>query len=265
MEPHSPPGSPPPRPPAGRAHDDPAAYGEAIADVYDEWYADASDIEGTVATLAALAAGSPVLELGIGTGRLALPLAAAGVEVHGIDASPAMVDRLRAKPGSEVIAVTVGDFAEALPRVPGGFAVAYAAYNTFLNLTTADAQARCLRLLFDAVRPGGHLVLETVVPADYPAASGIDVRAVETDRVLLSAFVRDGETVRGSLVSLTAAGVRLHPWSVSLTPLPVLDERAAAAGFDLVDRYAGWRQEHFDHASDRAVTSYRRRSGTVER
>lgn len=247
----------------GRPHEDPAAYGEAIADVYDDWYATVSDVEGTVAAVARLAAGGPVLELGIGTGRLALPLVAAGAEVHGVDASPAMVDRLRAKPGGAAVPVLVADFAERLPSVPGGFAVAFAAYNTFLNLTSGDAQARCLRLLAAAVRPGGHLVLETVVPADDPAPSGVSVRAVEADRVLLSAFLREGDLVRGSLVSLTPGGVRLHPWSVALTTPAQLDERAAAAGFALAGRYAGWREEPFDEAASRSVTVYRRDGGTV--
>jgi SAM-dependent methyltransferase len=242
---------------------DPAAYGDAIAAVYDEWYPDVSDVEGTVATVARLAAGGPVLELGIGTGRIALPLAAAGVDVHGIDASPAMVDQLRAKPGGAAIPVLIGDFAEELPRVDGGFAVALAAFNTFLNLTSADAQARCLRLLAGAVRPGGHLVVETIVPADDPAANGVSVRVVEDDRVVLSAFRREGDLVRGSLIAFGAGGVQLHPWSVALTSPADLDARVAAAGFRLVGRYEGWQGEPFDELSTRAVTVYCLDSGTV--
>jgi SAM-dependent methyltransferase len=204
-----------------------------------------------------------VLELGIGTGRIALPLLAAGADVHGIDASPAMLERLRAKPGGASIPVTLGDFATVLPRVEGGFAVAFAAYNTFLNLTSAGAQAACLHLLADAVRPGGHLLVETVVPADDPAGSGVSVRTVEADRVVLSAFVREGELVRGSLVSFGAGGVRLHPWTIALTRPDELDERAHRAGFERVGRYEGWRREHYGESSSRCVTYYRRRGGTV--
>src|SRR5690606_35670585 len=123
---------------------DPAAYGDAFADVYDDWYADVSDVAGTVEAIARLAGGGPVLELGIGTGRLALPLAAAGVEVHGVDASDAMVERLRAKPGCDAIPVLVGGFAEALPSVEAGFAVVFVVFNTFLNLVAPGAQARCV-------------------------------------------------------------------------------------------------------------------------
>src|SRR3954469_19144583 len=100
---------------------DPAAYGDAIADLYDEWYADVSDVDGTVETVARLADGGPVLELGIGTGRIALPPAARGGEVHGVDASAAMVERLRAKPGGAALPVQLGDFSTDLPSVAGGF------------------------------------------------------------------------------------------------------------------------------------------------
>src|SRR5690606_37624838 len=194
---------------------DPAAYGDAFADVYDDWYADVSDVAGTVEAIARLAGGGPVLELGIGTGRLALPLAAAGVEVHGVDASAAMVARLRAKPGGDAVPVLVGDFAERLPAVDGGFSVVFVAFNTFLNLVVPGAQQRCLELVAAALRPGGAFVVEAFVPADDPVASGVDVRSVGTDEVVLSVFKRDGDVVSGSLVSLSPAdGVRLRPWSV---------------------------------------------------
>src|SRR5262249_35029277 len=130
----------------------PSSYGDGMADVYDDWYATRGDIEGAVATIARLASeigeDRPVLELGIGSGRLALPLAARGVDVWGVDASAAMVARLQAKPGGERVPVALGDMADIdLSGIPGGagasFAVVFAADNTFFNLTTAEAQARC--------------------------------------------------------------------------------------------------------------------------
>ena len=108
---------------------DPATYGEGMADVYDDWYGEVGDVEAAVACLAALAGGGPVLELGVGTGRLAVPLATTGLEVHGIDSSPSMVARLRTKLGGEHIAVTIGDMAGAEP--PGPFSLVFAAINTF--------------------------------------------------------------------------------------------------------------------------------------
>jgi SAM-dependent methyltransferase len=235
----------------------PDTYGNAIADVYDDWYPDVSDVEGTVAAVTRLAAGRPVLELGVGTGRLALPLAAAGVEVHGVDASAAMVEKLRAKPGGEQVAVLVADFADTLPE--GRFGVVFAAFNTLLNLTGPGALERCLRLVRDRIEPDGHLVVEAFVPADDAVASGVDVRRVATDEVVLSVFRRTSDTdvVTGSLVSITEAGVRLRPWSIRTIGPDDLDELAAAAGFTVEQRDGGWRGEPFDDTSDRYVVCYR--------
>ena len=236
----------------------PEAYGEAIADVYDDWYPDVSDVEGTIEAVAALAGSAPVLELGIGTGRLALPLVAAGIEVHGVDASPAMVERLRAKPGGDRIPVVVGDFAEILPDGP--FGVVFAAFNTLLNLTAPGALERCLDLVRERLRPGGCLVVEAFVPADDPASSGVDVRRVDGAEVVLSVFRRSPGTdvVSGSLVSLTeAGGVRLRPWSIRTIGPEALDALARAAGFEVEARHGGWRGEPYDETSDRYVVRYR--------
>jgi SAM-dependent methyltransferase len=240
---------------------DPATYGDAIADVYDDWYADISDVAGTVATIAELAAGGPVLELGIGTGRVALPLVEAGVEVHGIDASEAMVERLRAKAGGAAVPVLVGDFSERLPEVDGGFAVVLVAFNTLLNLVAPGAVERCFALVAGALAPGGAFVVEAFVPGDDPATSGVDVRRVDPGEVVLSVFRAgpDGATVVGSLVTLTeSGGVRLRPWAVRPIGPDALDAMAAAAGLAFDRRSGGWRGEPFDDGTDRHVTIYRR-------
>jgi SAM-dependent methyltransferase len=236
----------------------PEAYGEAFADVYDDWYPDVSDVDGTVAALAELAAGRRVLELGIGTGRLALPLRAVGVDVHGVDASPAMVERLREKPGGTEIPVTVADFAESLPEGP--FGVVFAAFNTLLNVTGPGALERCLELVHERLEPGGHLVVEAIVPTDEVPPSGVDVRSVTADEVVLSVFKTHPGTdvVTGSIVSLTeAGGVRLRPWSIRTLGPQALDALATAAGFDVVARHGGWRGEPFDDTCDRHVVRYR--------
>ncbi len=113
--------------------------------------------------LAELAGPGPALELGIGTGRVALPLAARGVEVHGIDASTAMVERLRAKPGGEAIEVTLGDFA-GVPGAPveGGYPLVYVVFNTFFSLLTQDDQVRCFAAVAGRLAPGGAFVVEAV-------------------------------------------------------------------------------------------------------
>src|SRR5207247_9449659 len=145
-------------------HDD-GYFDERVAARYDESTADMfapSVVEPVVAFLADLAGGGQALELGIGTGRIALPLAERGVPVHGIELSRAMVARLRAKPGGEDIGVTIGDFATTI--VEGTFSVAYVVFNTIGNLTTQAAQVDCFRNVAAHLEPGGCFVIELGIP-----------------------------------------------------------------------------------------------------
>ena len=138
-------------------------FGEAIAARYDDDVAaDPRPVEPVVDFLADLAGDGAALELGIGTGRIALPLAARGVPVHGIDLSEAMVARLRAKPGADAIGVTIGDFATT--RVDGSFTVVYLVFNTIGNLTTQDEQVACFENAAAHLAAGGTFVIEVGVP-----------------------------------------------------------------------------------------------------
>ena len=139
----------------------PGAYGDRIAADYDELHTH-MDPHDAVEALARLAAGGRALELGIGTGRIALPLAARGVEVHGVDASESMVAKLRAKPGGEAIPVTIGDFADV--GVEGEFDLIFVAFNTFFALLTQEAQVRCVRNVGAHLSPGGAFAVEAFVP-----------------------------------------------------------------------------------------------------
>jgi SAM-dependent methyltransferase len=139
---------------------EPATAGERWAEIYDDWHPGYE--ETAITALADLAHGGRALELGIGTGRIALPLAARGVEVHGIDASPAMVARLRVKPGGAAVPVTIGDFAEV--GVDGRFSLIFVAFNTFFALATQEAQVRCFRRVADHLSNGGVFVVEAFVP-----------------------------------------------------------------------------------------------------
>ena len=226
-----------------------SSYGDAFADVYDDWYADVSDVAATVARVAELAGDGRVLELGIGSGRIALPLSRAGVEVWGVDASTAMVERLRDKPGGAAIPVAIGDMAaldDALGALPDGasarFAVVLAAFNTFVNLTTRDAQLRCLRASAGRLAPGGCVVVEAFVPDESGPASAVEARTVAVDRVVLSVSRRasDDRTVDGQHVEITEHGIRLRPWRIrSVTP-DELDELAVEAGLTLSERWSAW-------------------------
>ena len=141
---------------------DAATYGDRMADVYDGWFAVPLDTQDTVALLSDLAGAGPVLELGIGTGRIALPLAQRGHEVHGVDASEAMVEKLRSKAGGEDIPVTIGDFAEV--DVEGAFSLVYVVFNTFFALLSQEDQVRCFSSVARRLREGGVFVIEAFVP-----------------------------------------------------------------------------------------------------
>src|SRR3954468_13261927 len=134
-------------------------YGDRIADVYDAFHAEIGlDTDAAVEVLAELAGDGPVLELAIGTGRLALPLAERGLEVHGVDASEAMVSKLREKPGGDRIPVTMGDFADV--PVEGAFSLVFVAFNTLFGLTSQEAQVRCFANAAAHLAEGGVVLIE---------------------------------------------------------------------------------------------------------
>ena len=237
------------------------SYGDSFADVYDEWYGDISDIEATTRTLLALAAaagGTRVLELGVGTGRLAIPLAEVGLEVHGLDTSERMLQQMAAKPrGSEVLA-HLGDMVDAMPAGP--FAVVFVAYNTFFNLLTAQRQQACFDAVADRLIDGGFFVIETFVPDPaHDPASSITVRSIAVDRVVLSVSTADaaGQRAEGQFIDITeAGGVRLRPWSIRWATTSQLDEMASASGLALNDRWEAFDGTAFTTESERHVSVF---------
>jgi SAM-dependent methyltransferase len=236
----------------------PSSYGDGIADVYDAWY-EQLEVDAPVATLAALASGGAVLELGIGTGRLALPLAARGVRVSGVDASAAMVARLRAKPGGDQIEVVEGDMTGPEPRGP--FTLAFAAVNTFFNLTVAGAQEACFQAVAGRLVPGGRLVIDAFVPDPDEDGDSVRVRTVASDRVVLDVVHTDVAAQRafGQIVELVdGQPVRLRPWSVRWSTPAQLDAMASAAGLELEHRWSDWQGGAFGPDSPRHVSVWRR-------
>jgi SAM-dependent methyltransferase len=242
-----------------KGYDD-QTYGEAFAEVYDDWYGEVSDVAATVALVSDLAGdGGAVLELGVGTGRLAIPLAEAGLAVTGVDSSAAMLQRLGAKPGGDLVVAVLGDMVHDAP--PGPFSVILVAYNTFFNLPTAQRQHEAMAQLADRLHPGGHLVIEAFVPDDpAPSGSQISLRSMATDRVVLSVSVDDpiGQRAEGHLIEFTEGhGVRLRPWSIRWARPGELDEMAAAAGLRVVHRWADVTRAPFGEDSTRHVSVYR--------
>ena len=232
-------------------------YGDLIADVYDELYREL-DPTPAVEALVALAGGGSALELAIGTGRIALPLAERGVEVHGIDVSEAMVERLRAKPGGDRIPITIGDFADV--GVEGRFSLVFIAFNTFFALTSQREQVRCFANVATRLAEGGVFTLELFVPdiARFRGHQSVSAPRVELDTVMLDVARHDPVTQRidAQLVAITPAGVRLQPIFIRYAWPAELDLMARLAGFRLRDRWADWDGSPFTADSRKHVSVY---------
>ncbi|HVC32819.1 MAG TPA: class I SAM-dependent methyltransferase [Chloroflexota bacterium] len=239
---------------------DPATYGDRIADVYDSWHVERLPADDTVALLAALAGQGPALELGIGTGRIALPLAARGIAVHGIDASGKMVARLRAKPGGAEMPVVIGDFAEV--GVDRRFALIYVVFNTFFALLTQDDQVRCFRSVADHLTEDGVFVIEAFVPnpTRYSRGKQVDVARIDVDQVVLMVAQHDpvAQRITSANVLLAEGGVRLFPVELRYAWPTELDLMARLAGLHLRDRWGGWQRDPFTATSTQHVSVYAR-------
>jgi SAM-dependent methyltransferase len=241
-------------------------FGERVAAHFDERYADLADpgvVDPIVAFLAELAGPGAALEFGIGTGRIALPLAQRGVPVHGIDLSEAMVSRLRAKPGADRVGVTVGDFATT--TVEGTFSVAYLVANTIMNLTTQDEQVACFQNAAAHLEPNGCFVIEVLVPdlqrlppgetfqpfAVGPTHLGFDEYDVASQGVVSHHYwIDDGR------VDVNSPPFR-YVWPSEL------DLMARLAGMTLRERWGGWNREPFTGDSDAHVSVWEKSTADV--
>lgn len=239
------------------------SFGEEDAEMYDTEpdVSQRADTSATVAFLAGLAGDGPALELAIGTGRVALPLAAQGIRVDGIDFSAAMVARLRAKPGGDRIAVTVGDFADV--PVQGSYRLIYVVFNTLFNLLTQDDQVRCFEHVAAHLTDDGSFVVEAATPNDLLRLRNnqyVDAEALAVDEVRLDVGRFDAVTQRleESHVVLSSEGVRVHPIVTRYAWPSELDLMARIAGLHLKERWGGWNREPFTSASNNHVSVYGR-------
>jgi SAM-dependent methyltransferase len=226
-----------------------ADYDESAADMFD-----AAAVDPVVEFLAEIAGSGRALELGIGTGRIALPLAQRSVNVHGIELSKAMVQRLRAKPGGEAIPMTLGDFATT--KVDGSFSLAYLVYNTIMNLTTQAAQVACFRNVAAHLDLGGCFVIEVMIPElrrlppgetfrvfhDSEGSWGID----EYDFATQGLISHHLEDVDGTLERVSMPFRYVWPSE--------LDLMAQLAGMTLRERWSGWDREPFTNDSRKHVS-----------
>lgn len=239
----------------------PATYGERIAGIYDRYVEPfvGEKTSPTVEFLAELAgAGRRVLELGVGTGRIALRLAERGLDVQGIDASQSMVDRLHAKPGGAAIPVRIGDFASI--DVEGRFDVIYVVFNTFFALLEQEEQIRCFDSVAAHLADDGAFVIEAFVPdpSMYDRGQRMSATRVEPDRVELSASRLDLATQRvaSQHILIGSEGIVLLPVQLRYAWPSELDLMARLGGMRLRERFGGWLREPFTSTSPSHVSVY---------
>jgi SAM-dependent methyltransferase len=231
-------------------------YGERIANVYDNWY-DEYD-EATLTTLSEIAQGGSALELGIGTGRVALPLQHSGLRIEGIDSSRAMVDRLHSKPGGKEIPVVMGNFADV--AVEGQYSLIYVLVNTFYALLTQEEQVRCFRNVAQHLSPEGSFVIEAFVP-DLTRFSGhqsVRIASLDESEVHLDVSQHDpaNQQITVQQIVLTEKGVRLYPVKLRYAWTAELDLMARLAGLQLMHRWGDWRKGAFSADSTMHISVY---------
>lgn len=222
------------------------SFGEDVAGTYDD--APRGDEEAAVAFLEGLAGRGPALELAVGSGRIALPLAAREIRVDGIDISSAMIERLRAKPGGDRISTTIGDFADV--PVEGTYRLIYVVFNTFFNLLTQDDQVRCFENVAAHLTDDGSFVIEAGSPAAHYRLRNdqyVDAESIEVDAVRLDLLHHDPakQTIDESHVSISGEGIRLNPIVQRYAWPAELDLMARIAGLRLRERWDGWNREPF--------------------
>lgn len=239
--------------------DDPGLFGRQWAATYD--LPSNPDPAPAVEFLAGLAGGGPVLELAIGSGRVALPLAARGITVEGIEASQEMIALMRAKQGGDAIPVVVGDMADV--AVTGSYPLAYLVFNTLFNLTGEGRQEDCFRNVARALAPGGRFVIEAFVPDPKDIDRGeqrVEVRSVTEDsvEVRLHRYDREAQTFLRQTIIFTNGAVQLKPFGMHYRWPEQIDELATQAGLHLEARYATWQREPFGPDSTDHISVYRK-------
>lgn len=237
---------------------DKSTYGEKIADIYDSLAVPPSSAEHAAEFLASVAGNRRVLELGIGTGRVAIPLAARGLKVYGIDASPRMVEKMRAKPGGEAITVEVGNFADV--KISGKFSLIFIIFNTLFMLESQEEQLRCFTRVAKHLTHDGVFVIEAFVPdlSLFDRGQRLSVSRIANDFVKLDASMlnRAMQITNAAHVVIGESGTRVYPIRIRYAYPAELDLMARIAGMRLRERWAGWKREPFEADSRFHVSVY---------
>lgn len=233
-------------------------YGDHIAHIYDDWYE--SYDPAAIETLAELARGGPALELGIGTGRIALPLQDKGVMVHGIEASEKMAARLQAKPGGYRIPVTIGNFAEV--PVQGEYPLIYVVFNTIFALLTQEEQVQCFRNVADHLAPDGVFLTETFMfdMTRFQRDQNINLVAMDDGYLRIDVTQHDPvqQLIYSQHVAWTESGARFYPVRLRYIWPSELDLMARLAGLKLTQRWSDWNKSPFTRDSGKLISIFSR-------
>jgi len=262
--------TPPPEGQAVRVETPVDQYGRPFAVVYDRWYHTVFDTNGAVAQIAALADTAPICELGVGTGRLAIPLAENGCRVIGIDSSVDMLDQLQKADPNRLVESYCGDMAEVFDVISktngetiDNFAVTVCAYNTLLNLVSIEQVKRCFRSVAKLLQPDGVFVVETFVPVPFDEIPTSDIRRAQVQSdvpvVIETTFDSESQLLYGRHIELQEPAV-IRPWTVLVLPPEQIDELAGECGFALWQTWSDWNKSAFTDASETRIALYRRKN-----
>ena len=236
-----------------------STFGELNADEYDDLH-DPGTTEQTVRLISEIAGNGRILELAIGTGRIALPLAAMGHDVSGIEGSPDMVAKLREKPGGEALRVEIGDFADV--GIEGPFDHVFLVFNTLFNLQSQEDQIRCFANVAERLSEGGTFLVETFVPDFTGFSDGQRVQTKRLDRssVWIEAALHDPvrQLFEFQRIRITPDGTKLVPLPMRYAWPAEIDLMARLAGLTLVERWGGWDRQPFDGSSRMHVSVHRK-------
>jgi len=238
---------------------DPSTFGKLYAEEYEELH-DPGTTDETVELLAGLTQGGRVLELAIGTGRIALPLARRGLDIAGIEGSPRMVDKLRLKSGGESIPVSIGDYADV--DIEGPFELIYLVFNTLFNLQSQEDQVRCFANVAQHLSKGGLFLVETFVPdvAQFDGSQSLRTKQVGFDSALFEAALHDPvrQVIEYQRVRVSNAGIQMNPLVMRYAWPAEIDLMARLAGLRLENRWGDWNRSPFTAESKMHVSVYQK-------
>lgn len=236
---------------------DAKTFGELHAETYDELH-DPGTTEASVEFLAGLIGKGKALELAIGTGRVAVPLAERGINIHGLDASDKMLAKLKAKSGGKDIPASVADMADF--DLGQNFDFSFLIFNTIFNLTTQEAQLKCFESVARHLKPGGKFLVETLVPdlSEFKDGQRFRLKKMSADSVVFEVAAYDNVTQRidHQRIHFNEEGSRLVPLPMRYVWPPEMDLMARLAGLELEQRWGGWDKCAFDAKSSMHISLY---------